>query len=79
MLVVEDDGPGVAPADRAKVFDRFYRLDEARSADAGGSGLGLAIVTELVARHKGTVAIEDGDRGARFVVRLPLFVPDTAP
>ena len=74
VMSVEDDGPGIAQADCAKVFDRFYRLDEARSADAGGSGLGLAIVNELVARHGGTVAIEDGTRGVRFVVRIPLFV-----
>ena len=74
VLSVEDDGPGIAQADRAKVFDRFYRLDEARSADAGGSGLGLAIVNELVARHGGHVAIEDGSCGVRFVVMIPLFV-----
>lgn len=73
VLSVEDDGPGIAQADRAKVFDRFFRLDEARSVDAGGSGLGLAIVNELVTRHGGDVAIEDGDHGVRFVVRIPLF------
>lgn len=78
VMSVEDDGPGIARADRAKVFDRFYRLDEARSADAGGSGLGLAIVNELAARHAGTVSIEDGARGARFVVRIPLFDSPTS-
>lgn len=79
VMHVEDDGPGIAPADRAKVFDRFFRLDEARSVDAGGSGLGLAIVNELVARHGGNVSIEDGDLGVRFVVRIPLFVQPTEP
>ncbi len=72
VLSVEDDGPGIAPADRARVFERFVRLDEARARDAGGSGLGLAIVREVVAGHGGSVAVEDGALGgARFVVRLP--------
>ncbi|HWJ09816.1 MAG TPA: ATP-binding protein [Nocardioides sp.] len=71
-LVVEDDGPGIAPADRERVFERFVRLDEARSRDAGGSGLGLAIVREVVTGHGGSVAVEQGALGgARFVVRLP--------
>jgi signal transduction histidine kinase len=71
-LVVCDDGPGIPAADRARVFERFTRLDEARSADAGGSGLGLAIVAAIVGRHGGTVAITSRDgEGARFVVTLP--------
>lgn len=71
-LVVEDDGPGIPPADRERVLHRFVRLDEARDRDAGGAGLGLAIVDELVRAHDG--AVEVGERnggGARFVVRLP--------
>lgn len=72
VLSVEDDGPGIAPADRERVFERFVRLDEARARDAGGSGLGLAIVREVVTGHGGSVAVEDGALGgARFVVRLP--------
>lgn len=71
-LVVADDGPGVPPEYREVVFERFARLDEARSRDAGGSGLGLAIVDEIVARHDGTVRIANADGvGARFVVELP--------
>lgn len=71
-LVVEDDGPGIAAADRSRVFDRFVRLDEARARDAGGSGLGLAIVREVVDAHGGTVEISTSPLGgARFVVRLP--------
>jgi signal transduction histidine kinase len=70
-LTVADDGPGVQPPDREAVFERFARLDEARARDAGGVGLGLAIVRDVVSAHAGTVAIEDAEPGARFVVRLP--------
>lgn len=71
-VVVTDDGPGIAPRDRAVVFKRFTRLDEARSRDAGGAGLGLAIVHDIVAGHHGTVRILGAEpHGARFVVDLP--------
>ena len=72
-LYVDDDGPGVPEADRAHVFERFVRLDEARSRGAGGTGLGLAIVAELVAAHGGTVTVGEapGLGGARFTVTLP--------
>ena len=73
VLVVEDDGAGIDPADRERVFERFVRLDEARGRDAGGTGLGLAIVRELVAAHGGTVAVDSSTLGgARFTVALPL-------
>jgi signal transduction histidine kinase len=72
VLSVEDDGPGVPVAERERVFERFRRLDDARSRDAGGSGLGLAIVREVVAAHGGSVALDSSPLGgARFVVRLP--------
>jgi signal transduction histidine kinase len=70
-VVVTDDGGGIPEADRESVFERFHRLDEARSGDAGGSGLGLAIVSELVAEHRGSVSVEPSTIGARFVVRIP--------
>lgn len=71
-LVVADDGPGIPPGQRAAVFKRFTRLDAARSRDSGGAGLGLAIVSDIVARHEGTIAITSSDGGgARFVVRFP--------
>jgi signal transduction histidine kinase len=71
-LAVEDDGPGVPPGERERVFERFVRLDDARARDGGGSGLGLAIVAELVAAHGGTVAIgESRWGGARVEVTLP--------
>ena len=72
-LVVEDDGPGVPVDDRARVFERFVRLDDARSRDAGGSGLGLAIVAEVVRAHGGRVEVGDSAAlgGAAFTVVLP--------
>jgi signal transduction histidine kinase len=71
-LVIADDGPGIAPEDRERVFERFTRLDEGRARDAGGMGLGLAVVRSTVERHHGTVHIDDNPpHGARFVVRLP--------
>ena len=71
-LLVDDDGPGIPPADRARVFERFVRLDEARSRDAGGSGLGLAIVAAVARLHGATVAIDDSPLGgARVRVVFP--------
>ncbi|MDT4992971.1 MAG: hypothetical protein QOH97_2863 [Actinoplanes sp.] len=76
-LEVADDGPGVPPADRDRIFERFVRLDSGRERTAGGSGLGLAIVAEIVAGHRGTVAVADAaDGGASFVLTLPL--PESA-
>lgn len=71
-LAVEDDGPGV-PADQAeRIFERFARLDDARSAGDGGTGLGLAIAREIVERHGGMLTLDRHHRsGARFVMRLP--------
>ncbi|MFG1633979.1 sensor histidine kinase [Pseudonocardia alni] len=73
VIEVDDDGNGVAEADRARVFERFVRLDEARSRGDGGSGLGLAIVAELVAAHGGTVEAASSPElgGARFRVTVP--------
>ncbi|MGC9668529.1 sensor histidine kinase [Planosporangium sp. 12N6] len=72
-FTVIDDGPGIAPADRERVFERFTRLDDARARDAGGAGLGLAIVQELVRRHGGTVTLADAKPGVRARVRLPVL------
>jgi signal transduction histidine kinase len=74
-LTVTDDGPGIPEAERERVFERFTRLDEARSRDAGGSGLGLAIVREIVTAHGGTVDLQDAGPGLRVVVRLPAAGP----
>jgi signal transduction histidine kinase len=70
---VSDTGPGIAPADLAQIFDRFFRADKARSRATGGSGLGLAIVRSLVALHGGTVRAESSPgAGSTFVVTLPV-------
>jgi signal transduction histidine kinase len=72
VLAVDDDGAGIAEADRDRVFDRFVRLDEARARDAGGSGLGLAIVHKVVHGLGGAVRVQSSLLGgARFVVTLP--------
>lgn len=68
---VHNDGAPIAEADRERVFDRFTRLDEARTRDTGGSGLGLAIARDLARHHRGTLAVAPADRGAAFLLRLP--------
>jgi signal transduction histidine kinase len=71
-LVVDDDGPGIPPADRERVFDRFTRLDEGRDRGGGGAGLGLAMVQTIAQRHGGEVTVGEAPiGGARIVVRLP--------
>jgi len=72
LLMITDDGPGVPLEDQERIFDRFVRLDEARTRDSGGAGLGLAITREIVGAHGGEVGVDDAPGGgARFVVRLP--------
>jgi signal transduction histidine kinase len=72
VLEVHDDGPGVPPAERARIFDRFYRGEQARHRRADGSGLGLAIAAWITKRHGGTIRAGDSPLGgARFTVRLP--------
>ncbi|MFJ3666447.1 sensor histidine kinase [Streptomyces sp. NPDC090106] len=73
VVEVADDGHGVAPADRERIFERFVRLDEARSRDDGGAGLGLAIARDVAARHGGTLTVREAPAGgALFALRLPL-------
>jgi signal transduction histidine kinase len=78
-LTVADDGPGIAEADRVRVFERFVRLDTNRSRGAGGAGLGLAIVFEIVAAHGGGVHIDDrAGGGTAMIVQLPLVAPTSS-
>lgn len=73
VLEVMDHGPGLTPEQASRVFERFYRADQARGRRTGGSGLGLAIVNALVAAHDGTVSVDTGPgRGATFRITLPL-------
>jgi signal transduction histidine kinase len=75
VLTVSDDGPGIPLPDRERAFDRFVRLDDARSRDetqTGGAGLGLAIVRAIARNHGGSVYLEGGTPGLRAVVRLPV-------
>lgn len=73
VLVVEDDGTGVPLEQRESVFDRFSRLEDARSRDGGGAGLGLALVRQVARAHGGEARVVDSALGgARFEVRLPL-------
>ncbi len=79
-IAISDNGPGIAEADLARLFDRFYKTDTSR-ARSGGSGLGLAIVKAIVSMHGGTVTAENLPvRGSRFTVVLPaLRDPDEGP
>ncbi|WP_053700221.1 sensor histidine kinase [Streptomyces sp. NRRL F-5755] len=69
VLRVEDDGPGVPPEERERIFERFVRLDDARSRDDGGAGLGLAIARDVAERHGGTLTVRTG---SVFELRLPV-------
>ncbi|MDD5897412.1 MAG: HAMP domain-containing sensor histidine kinase [Clostridia bacterium] len=73
ILTVSDNGPGIPKEDQAHIFDRFYRVDKARSRDTGGTGLGLSIVHQMVLMHGGTVSVESEEgNGATFTVELPI-------
>ncbi len=70
-LTVEDDGPGIAPAVRDQVFERFARGDTARTRAAGGTGLGLSLVKAIVEAHRGSIDVESSPGRTRFTVVLP--------
>ena len=77
-IAVADQGIGIAEADQQRVFERFYRADQARSRRTGGTGLGLSIVKHAVSRHGGEVRLwSQPDRGSTFTIRLPRR-PDTS-
>ena len=71
-ISVEDDGVGIPARDRERIFERFYRVDRARSRATGGTGLGLSIVRHVAANHGGTVGVHSVEgQGSTFVLRLP--------
>ncbi|WP_234322554.1 sensor histidine kinase [Streptomyces sp. NRRL S-350] len=71
VLDIANDGPPVPPADRERIFERFTRLDDARSRDDGGTGLGLPIARDIATIHGGTLTVEDTPDGTTFRTRLP--------
>ncbi len=80
-ISVADRGPGIPEVHQARLFERFFRVDRARSRDSGGTGLGLAIVKHVAHVHGGTVSVEsrtDAEHGTTFRIRLPLADPETA-
>jgi two-component system osmolarity sensor histidine kinase EnvZ len=73
IVMVDDDGPGIAPEQREDVFRPFFRLDEARNVDSGGTGLGLAIARDIARAHGGDIILGDSPLGGlRATVRLPV-------
>ncbi|WP_188195504.1 sensor histidine kinase [Nonomuraea sp. SYSU D8015] len=73
VVTVTDDGDGIPPQDRERVFERFTRLESARAKDKGGSGLGLPLSREIATAHGGTLTVTDHWPGAQFVAVLPLY------
>jgi two-component system sensor histidine kinase SenX3 len=73
VLAVQDDGVGIPAADQRRIFERFYRVDKARSRETGGTGLGLSIVRHVAERHGGQVDVTSTlGSGSTFTVRLPI-------
>ncbi len=73
VLRVSDSGPGIPAADQARIFDRFYRVDDSRTRDRGGSGLGLAVVHSLVVAHGGTIGLDSTPGSTTFTIRIPRY------
>jgi two-component system sensor histidine kinase SenX3 len=72
-ISVTDEGPGIAEAERERIFERFYRVDSARSRDTGGTGLGLSIVKHVAAGHGGEATVWSAEgTGSTFTLRLPV-------
>ena len=77
LIRVTDRGIGIAPEDQKRVFERFFRVDKARSRQTGGTGLGLAIVKHVVANHGGNIKLWSRlGTGSTFTIELPVFAPE---
>ena len=72
-MEVDDNGIGIPPEDRGRIFERFYRVDKARSRESGGTGLGLSIAKEIVDRHGGSISLVEKD-GPGLTIRIELLV-----
>lgn len=75
-IIVEDDGPGIAAADRDRVFDPFVRLEHSRNRSTGGAGLGLSIARSIIRRHGGDIELMEGSPGLRVCLHLPRNAED---
>jgi two-component system phosphate regulon sensor histidine kinase PhoR len=76
LLIVKDDGLGIDEANQERIFERFYRVDKARSQSLGGTGLGLAIVKHIVQSHKGSLQLKSKlNQGSTFTVKIPISKP----
>ena len=73
-VIVSDTGIGIAREDQERIFDRFFRVDKARSREQGGSGLGLSICKWIVEAHRGKIEVESElGKGSSFIIKLPIF------
>jgi signal transduction histidine kinase len=76
MITISDTGVGIPPEDLPHIFDRFYRVDQARTRKTGGFGLGLAIVKQIIVAHQGQVQVSSTvDVGSSFTIKLPTEKP----